>query len=218
MLRYLLIAVAIIFVGIGTQANAALITIQPDSIAGKDAAINNQGISSLNWGSLPYLTINFGTTDQFGLIEFDLSAYSGQAIQSASLQLFAELNPFAGQVYSVSKNLGSWTESTVTYNTAPAVGPVLDTITTLNGPRWYAFDVTTAVSDWLGGEANYGFRLSETNGFVYFRSSDFPDAQFRPLLQFDTAPVPEPGTWMLMSTGLVALLSYGWRKRQRQTA
>jgi hypothetical protein len=28
-------------------------------------------------------------------------------------------------------------------------------------------------------------------------------------------PVPEPGTWLLMSTGLVSLLGYGWRKRQQ---
>lgn len=28
-------------------------------------------------------------------------------------------------------------------------------------------------------------------------------------------PVPEPGTWFLMSTGLVGLLGYGWRRRQR---
>jgi hypothetical protein len=40
------------------------------------------------------------------------------------------------------------------------------------------------------------------------------DLSFQPA----SAPVPEPGTWMLMSTGLIGLLGYGWRKRQRQIA
>jgi hypothetical protein len=29
-----------------------------------------------------------------------------------------------------------------------------------------------------------------------------------------TAPVPEPGTWLLMGTGLAGLLGYGWRRRK----
>ena len=29
-------------------------------------------------------------------------------------------------------------------------------------------------------------------------------------------PTPEPGTWVLMGTGLTGMLGYGWRRKQRQ--
>ena len=32
----------------------------------------------------------------------------------------------------------------------------------------------------------------------------------------ETTPTPEPGTWVLMGTGLVGLLGYGWRRKKRQ--
>jgi hypothetical protein len=34
----------------------------------------------------------------------------------------------------------------------------------------------------------------------------------------ETAHLPEPGTWVLFSTGLVGLVSVGWRRRQQNTA
>ena len=37
-----------------------------------------------------------------------------------------------------------------------------------------------------------------------------PSAMGRP------TPTPEPGTWVLMGTGLVGLLGYGWRRKKRQ--
>jgi hypothetical protein len=34
----------------------------------------------------------------------------------------------------------------------------------------------------------------------------------------EVAQNPEPSTWMLLSTGLVGLLGYGWRRKQREVA
>jgi hypothetical protein len=31
----------------------------------------------------------------------------------------------------------------------------------------------------------------------------------------EAAAIPEPGTWLLLTTGLAGLLGYDWRRRQR---
>jgi hypothetical protein len=56
------------------------------------------------------------------------------------------------------------------------------------------------------------------DGYLFGSSGSGNPADGRtPLLLTTSQPVPEPGTWILMTTGLVSLLGYGWRKRQQQT-
>jgi hypothetical protein len=58
--------------------------------------------------------------------------------------------------------------------------------------------------------------FGDTSAYVedWARGSEFRNYAF----VAGAEAVPEPGTWALMSTGLLGLLGYGWRKRQQQTA
>jgi hypothetical protein len=76
--------------------------------------------------------------------------------------------------------------------------------------------VVAATGTTIGGKTLAGFSgipSLNDNGDVAFWSF-FDDDSQAIILASAASPVPEPGTWMLMGTGLVGLLGYGWRKRQ----
>lgn len=186
-------------------ASADVITLQPGA-EGKDTHVSNGSLTNMStWNDMEHFVINWsGSSDKFGLIEFDLAPYAGQSVVSATLRLYAEYNRAGNQHYSISKNLSAWNESTVTYNTMPGAGAAIDSLVTVTNQDWYSFNVTSAVSGWLAGEANYGFRISETDGFIYFASSDHGNAAFRPILEVVTAAdVPEPASAALLAVGLL---------------
>lgn len=55
--------------------------------------------------------------------------------------------------------------------------------------------------------------LTRIDGDVYFDKSTLT-AQATPT----PTPTPEPGTWVLMGSGLVGLVGYGWRRKSLQPA
>lgn len=195
------------------SASATVITIQPNGAAGKDAAINNGQASQTQNGNSGSLTINYAVQHQDALIEFDLTPYLGQTAFSAYLSIYSVANTSAGQNYSIHANNGAWDEATVKFGTAPSYGPMISSITTTLGSKWYTFDVTSTVHGWLQGAPNYGFRLHETNGITYFASSDNGNALIRPKLVMDAAQVPEPASMALFA---LALLGAGVMTRRRK--
>jgi hypothetical protein len=75
------------------------------------------------------------------------------------------------------------------------------------------------VQNWIDNPAqNAGFALAAATGLSgsscwYAASSENTNPAWRPMLIINE-PVPEPGTLALLSTGLIGLLCYAWRKRR----
>jgi uncharacterized repeat protein (TIGR01451 family) len=109
----------------------------------------------------------YGYKQERGLLYFDLSALpSGATINQATLHLWlASWQRPAGSnapmTISVHPLNGGWEEDTVTWNKWPGHGEEVASIEVQPGPeRWYEFDVTTLVQQWVSGAiTNNGFAL-----------------------------------------------------------
>ncbi len=170
------------------------------------------------------------------LLQFDLGllALTPAQVGSATINLYAlpalgafesptAANPVTTDLRRVT---GNWSETTVTWETAPAVAaPVVSSVTQDSVNRWVSFDATALVRDWLADPAsNKGVELSQ-RGVVeiekpgardrYFASlyasSNAADGWQRPYLS--VTAVPEPSTYALMLGGIGAV---GWLSRRRR--
>lgn len=197
-----LIAFCLLFTITSTQAQN-LISLQPNSANGKDAAISdlqpnfNRGVYndflSIAWtnGGTPVVVRSF--------IQFDLSSIPNYSIiDSAFLYLYAFNSPGNGSHSRRSGNnesvlqrvTQSWSETTVTWNNQPTVDtsgqitvPASDSST-----QDYRIEVTNLVDIMHDNQpANFGFRFRLKNE-AHFRSlvfaaSDNPNASLHPKLE-----------------------------------
>ena len=209
-----------------TSARAGFVVLRPGPADGKDANIWI-GVPNTNLGNYEYLTVNEAPFDpsllqNFGLIEFDLSSFTGSSVVSAKLTLFQEFTDAAAAIFDLLRNTSPWDEHTVTWNTRPSVDPTPVASLQLNFfPTIYRdWDVTAVVQGWLsGGYANYGLTLARSNGsnpLAWFASSDHSVSADRPMLTLkisdapppDPAPesTPAPSAFVLALTGAAVLI------------
>src|SRR5712691_10556308 len=155
------------------------------------------------------LTTNYGTSAQIIadnspvkhlLVKFAVSGVNGRQVLSAKLRLFCvDPSDFGGEFHRLSST--SWSESTVTWNTAPAMdAAVLGTLGAVTSGSWYEVDVTPAVS----GDGAVGFEAVSTSADGAHYSSKEDGTSPAPQLVVTTAATPADTQPPTAPAGLVA--------------
>ncbi|MFZ1756937.1 MAG: DNRLRE domain-containing protein [Caldilineaceae bacterium] len=107
-------------------------------------------------------------------IYFDLSAIPLQGtVESATLQLMAtDIGGQGSNPIDVTRAMERWNETTVTWETKPAVGANAAT-TSVETLAWHEWDVTPLVQKWHDGSFdNFGFALTTAAAGAYFDSKE----------------------------------------------
>jgi hypothetical protein len=121
----------------------------------------NSADPTTNYGAGTLLSVDGASIASY--IQFPLSSIpSGATISAATLKLYVNTVNTAGS-FNVDYVNGSWSESTLTYGSAPALGTTIASgvaITAADKNQYILINVTSAVQAWLSGEqTNDGIAL-----------------------------------------------------------
>jgi hypothetical protein len=127
----------------------------------------NSADPTTNYGAGTTLSVD--AAKEIAYIQFNLASIpSGASVSQATLKLYVNGVTTAGafELYAVN---GTWTESGLTYDLAPALGSVIDSnvaITTADKNQYILIPVTATVQDWLTTpSSNFGVALVAVGSF-----------------------------------------------------
>ncbi|MGB0047082.1 MAG: DNRLRE domain-containing protein, partial [Terriglobales bacterium] len=127
----------------------------------------NSADPTTNYGAQK--TLDVDAAKEITYIQFNLSSIpTGASVSQATLKLYVNTVATAGafEVYAVN---GTWSESTLTYSLAPALGSVIDSnvpITTADKNQYILIPMTATVQGWVNTPStNYGIALVAVGSF-----------------------------------------------------
>jgi hypothetical protein len=127
----------------------------------------NSADPTTNYGAGTTLSVD--AAKEIAYIQFNLASIpTGASVSQATLKLYVNGVTTAGafELYAVN---GTWTESGLTYDLAPALGSVIDSnvaITTADKNQYILIPVTATVQDWLATpSSNFGVALVAVGSF-----------------------------------------------------
>jgi hypothetical protein len=126
----------------------------------------DQNSPNANQGSATVLDVRSYDTDRNrrALVRSDLSGLpAGPTILSATLSLYASIVPSTSRTYGLRRITTDWSESGVTWNTAPAGHPTFSSATsTPASAGWITWDVLGDVTDMVNGIVpSYGWVIED---------------------------------------------------------
>jgi len=170
-----------------TDPPADPITIGADD----DAFVRGGSYSGDNYGSVDGLVVKADPSidyDRASYIRFEFSSeYTESAVTDATLRLYIEnVGSYSSRTVRLYETATSWSESSVTWDSGPAViGSLVDSVTISSGAAesWVEFDVTTPVSNALSAGVVSFYLVNE--------GSEDPNSHVRFKSREDTSNQPE---------------------------
>jgi len=128
------------------------------TFAPQDDVSIHSGYPGNNYGANPTLYVD-NSPVQHILLKFQVSGLAGRTVTRATLKLYnTDNSSIGGKFYRV--NDQSWSEESVTWNTAPAHdGTLVASLGAVTGGNWYSVDLTSLIS----ADGTYSLRVSSTS-------------------------------------------------------
>lgn len=204
--RSLLAAALLALTGlVAGTANTPAAAETQNLVASADSYVDSAAASK-NYGTATGLSSDGSPSTIISYLKFDLSAYAGRTLTSASLKLTNSSGTSAGSPGGQTvKTVGTtWTQTGLTYTNRPTLGSTVGSIGATNPSQVTTVPLTTsAVQSAIG--STIGLALSQTgsNGVV-FQSREASTGKPTLVLNFADAATPPP------TTETEAGVAFGW--------
>lgn len=210
-MRKIIVLFVLIALALCGTAYAAVPISYFDLTASDDASINEKSPTN-NYGGNAELRVGKDSNKSiFSLLKFDLSAFTN--IDSAYLWLYKNSGDSVTFNITPYATATGWSESSVTWNTRPAIGVAGTAVSVTPTNGWYSWDLTSFAQSAQGGALSFVLEGSGANS-KYFSFSSGEGATNNPYLRV-TPVVPEPISSALFLVGGAAMAVRQYRKRKK---